>query len=189
MNTSGNTFRRAAYAISKIFRSPDPGTHKLGRNLYLRTAGIVRSQGWAARDQPQSRVATIFFERVAGQGKSRTRKSPRTLFLWQLRSLGIANAPLFSEMAGVTFQDVIVHVEPLTRSLLFHELVHCVQYTHLGLEGFAEHYVRGFLDGGLHEEIPLEKQAYELEARFNADPDARFSVEADVLRRLKLKQL
>lgn len=92
-------------------------------------------------------------------------------------------------MAGVTFQDVIVHAEPLTRALLFHELVHSVQYTHLGLHGFAEHYVRGLLSGGSYQEIPLEKQAYELEARFDADPDERFSVEADVLGRLKLKQL
>lgn len=110
-------------------------------------------------------------------------------FYRQLRGLGITNAPQFSEMAGVTFHDVIVHVEPLTRSLLFHELVHAVQYTHLGLKGFAKHYVRGFLSGGSYEEIPLEKQAYELEARFDTDPDEPFSVEADVLRRLKLKQL
>jgi len=41
-------------------------------------------------------------------------------------------------MAGITFQDVIVHVEPLQTSLLFHELVHAVQYKHLGLQGFAE---------------------------------------------------
>ncbi|HET6175926.1 MAG TPA: hypothetical protein VFE61_03265 [Candidatus Sulfotelmatobacter sp.] len=42
-------------------------------------------------------------------------------FYSQLRAMGIRNAPPFSEMAGVTFQDVVVHVELLTRSLLFHE--------------------------------------------------------------------
>lgn len=91
-------------------------------------------------------------------------------------------------MAGITFQDVVVHVEPLTRSLLFHELVHAVQYIHLGLPGFAELYVRGFLSGGSYEEIPLEKQAYELEARFAGNPTEHFSVDADVRRRLKLRQ-
>jgi hypothetical protein len=48
--------------------------------------------------------------------------------------------------------------------------VHAVQYWQLGLQGFAEHYVRGFLSGGSYEEIPLEKQAYELEGRLVKDP-------------------
>jgi hypothetical protein len=53
-------------------------------------------------------------------------------FYSQLTAMGIRNAPAFSDMAGITFQDVIVHVEPLTLPLLFHELVHAVQYKHLG---------------------------------------------------------
>jgi hypothetical protein len=110
-------------------------------------------------------------------------------FYRQLKSLGITNAPPFSEMAGITFQDVVVHAEPLTHSLLFHELVHAVQYSHLGLRGFAEHYVRGFLSGGSYEQIPLEKQAYELEGRFARNPAEPFSVDTDVQRRLKLRRL
>jgi hypothetical protein len=110
-------------------------------------------------------------------------------FYPQLRGLGITNAPPFSDMAGITFQDVVVHAGPLTRPLLFHELVHAVQYKHLGLLGFAEHYVRGFLSGGSYEEIPLEKQAYELEGRFVNNPAEQFSVDADVRQRLKLQQL
>jgi hypothetical protein len=110
-------------------------------------------------------------------------------FYRQLRGLGIVNAPPFSDMAGITFQDVVVHAEPLTRSLLFHELVHAVQYSRLGISGFAEHYVRGFLSGGSYEEIPLEKQAYELEGRFASNPAEQFSVDADVRQRLRLQQL
>lgn len=110
-------------------------------------------------------------------------------FYPQLRSLGMRNAPAFSEMAGITFQNVIVHVDSLSRTLLFHELVHAVQYKHLGLEGFAQRYVRGFLSGGSYEEIPLEKQAYELEAKFATNPDRIFSVEAAVLTRIQLHQL
>jgi len=110
-------------------------------------------------------------------------------FYRQLRGMGIRNAPAFSDMAGITFQDVVVHVEPLTRRLLFHELVHAVQYVHLGLQGFAELYVRGFLSGGSYEEIPLEKQAYELEGRFASNPAEQFSVDADVRKRLKSRQL
>jgi hypothetical protein len=109
-------------------------------------------------------------------------------FYPQLRSLGIHNMPAFSELAGITFVDIVVHVAPLARSLLFHELVHVVQYRHLGVAGFADLYVRGFLNGGSYEEIPLEKQAYELEERFAQNGDA-FSVDEDVQRRRKLGQL
>jgi hypothetical protein len=98
-------------------------------------------------------------------------------FYSQLREMGIRNPPAFSDMAGITFQDVVVHAEPLTAALLFHELVHALQYKHLGLRGFAERYVRGFLTGGSYEEIPLEKQAYSLENDFVRDPSAVFSVE------------
>jgi hypothetical protein len=101
-------------------------------------------------------------------------------FYSTLRLLGIRNAPPFSDMAGITFEDVVVHVEPLTTALLFHELVHAVQYKHLGLHGFAERYVRGFLTGGSYEEIPLERQAYSLEDRFVRDPSIVFCVEDDV---------
>jgi len=109
-------------------------------------------------------------------------------FYAQLRSLGIRNMPAFSDLAGITFVDVVVHTQPLTRPLLFHELVHVVQYRHLGVAGFAELYVRGFLTGGSYEEIPLEKQTYELEERFMQNDEA-FSVDEDVQRRRKLSQL
>lgn len=108
-------------------------------------------------------------------------------FYPQLPILGIRNAPPFSDMAGITFQDVVVHVEPLTLPLLFHELVHAVQYKHLGLQGFADAYVRGFLTGGSYEEIPLEKQAYELEGKFSATSAATFSVEDDVRNKIRSK--
>jgi hypothetical protein len=115
-------------------------------------------------------------------------RAPQPAFYQQLRAMGIGNAPAFSGMAGVTFQDVVVHVEALTIPLLFHELVHAVQYKHLGLQGFADAYVRGFLTGGSYEEIPLEKQAYELEARFSEDSAAMFSVENDVRGRIQAKR-
>jgi hypothetical protein len=104
-------------------------------------------------------------------------------FYPRLRNLGIHNAPPFSEMGAITFQDLILHVEPLSRSLLFHELVHVVQYKHLGLKGFSQKYVMGFLAGGSYEEIPLERNAYDLEATFSSKPEATFSVEQDVKER------
>jgi|CZKD01.1.fsa_nt_gi hypothetical protein len=115
-------------------------------------------------------------------------RAPEPPFYPQLRALGIRNALPFSDMAGITFQDVTVHVEPFTLPLLFHELVHAVQYKHLGLQGFADAYVRGFLTGGSYEEIPLEKQAYELEGKFSANSAATFSVEDDVRDRIRAKR-
>jgi len=109
-------------------------------------------------------------------------------FYRHLSALGIGNAPPFSAMAAVTFQDVVLHLEALTPGLLFHELVHAVQYRHLGLEGFAERYVNGFLRGGSYLGIPLEKQAYELEARFRAKPAEGFSVEQDVSERIRRRE-
>jgi len=116
-------------------------------------------------------------------------RAPEPGFYTLARMMGIRNVPSFSDMAGITFQDVVVHVEPLSVQLLFHELVHAVQYKHLGLDGFASRYVRGFLSGGSYEEIPLEKQAYELEGRFAANSAAAFSVEDDVKQRIQLNQL
>jgi hypothetical protein len=116
-------------------------------------------------------------------------QAPEPSFYPQLRALGIHNAPPFSDMAGITFQDVVVHVEPLTLPLLFHELVHAVQYKYLGLQGFADAYVRGFLTGGSYEAIPLEEQAYELEGKFTANSAETFSVEDDVRNRIRAKRL
>ena len=73
-----------------------------------------------------------------------------------------------------------------SRKRFFSTNASAVQYKHLGLQGFAEHYVRGFLRGGSYEEIPLEKQANELETRSAEDRDTGFSVEADVRLRMRL---
>jgi hypothetical protein len=88
--------------------------------------------------------------------------------------------PDFSEMAAITFVDTVVSHEPFTARLLFHELVHVVQYEKLGLPEFAAKYVRGFLNGGSYEAIPLERNAYELDARFAAAPTKAFSVADEV---------
>src|SRR6476660_8363236 len=123
----------------------------------------------------------LFFPKEILSGVRVTRgRASEPSFYSQLRALGIGNAPFFSDMAGITFQDVIVHVEPLTIPLLFHELVHAVQYKHLGLNGFAKRYVNGFRTGGSYEKIPLEKQAYGLEDRFARNPSMPLSVEEDV---------
>lgn len=103
-------------------------------------------------------------------------------FYTELMKMGFEarSLPDFAEMAAITFVDTVVSHVPFTSRLLFHELVHVVQYEKLGLAEFAAKYVRGFLDGGSYEAIPLEVNAHELDARFDAAPTRPFSVEAEV---------
>jgi hypothetical protein len=83
-------------------------------------------------------------------------------------------------VAAITFDHLIAvrEAEPCS-SLLFHELVHVVQYRLLGTATFARLYVQGFLETGSYEEIPLERCAWTLEERF-ARGGAPFSVESAV---------
>lgn len=101
-------------------------------------------------------------------------------FYTMLQSLGFSNLPDFAHMAAVTFKDVVASHEPFSDGLLFHEFVHVEQYRQLGVPRFAELYVRGFLNGGGYDGIPLEINAYDLGSRFEGYPDRPFSVEAEV---------
>jgi hypothetical protein len=107
---------------------------------------------------------------------------PNPDFYPMLRSLGFRNLPDQSGMAAITFCDVVVSHEPFSDGLLFHELVHVEQYRQLGIPHFADLYVRGFLNGGSYEAIPLERNAYSLEDRFRREPRRGFSVKQEVAR-------
>lgn len=93
------------------------------------------------------------------------------------KMMGIRNLPDFADMVAITFVDVIVSHQEFTNALLFHELVHVAQYTQMDLKEFAERFVKGFIQGGSYEEIPLEKQAHALEDRFSQNPAQIFSVD------------
>jgi hypothetical protein len=101
-------------------------------------------------------------------------------FYPMLRSFGFKNLPDQSTMGAITFSDVVVSHEPFSIGLLFHELVHVEQYRQLGIPRFSEFYVRGFLNGGSYQAIPLEVNAYTLGGRFESDPRRMFSVEDEV---------
>jgi hypothetical protein len=103
-------------------------------------------------------------------------------FYPELQKMGFEpdSLPDFSLMTAITFVDTVVSHEAFTANLLFHELVHVVQYAKLGLKEFTAKYVRGFLNGGSYEAIPLEVNAYELDARFAQAPAKIFSVDAAV---------
>lgn len=79
----------------------------------------------------------------------------------------------FARMQGITYVDTVVISDryvpgPMSTGLVFHELVHVVQYDVLGTREFVRRYVQGWVDGGYrYEAIPLERTAYELQRRFH----------------------
>ena len=85
---------------------------------------------------------------------------------------------------AITFEDVIACRAGMNASLLFHELVHVVQYRVLGVREFARQYISGFLDTRSYSEIPLERIAFELQSRFETDAQ-QFDVELQVRRSLR----
>jgi hypothetical protein len=146
------------------------------RELYAaRTSALpadlrVQMNGFFRPDMLNStRVVVLQNERVANPD-----------FYPMLQELGFQNLPDFQMMAAVTFNDNIVSHEPFTSPLLFHELVHVDQYRQLGVERFADLYVRGFLSGGGYEGIPLEINAYGLEGIFRNTPHRPLSIENEV---------
>ena len=97
----------------------------------------------------------------------------------------------FSGMAAITYVDTILVVDSFLSEpaggLIFHELVHAVQYDLLGPDKFVELYILGWFNQGFnYAAIPLEMDAYELQNRYEADPGEPFSVSAEVSRSLEL---
>lgn len=90
--------------------------------------------------------------------------------------------------AAITFDAVIACRECPTISLLFHELVHTVQYRLLGVPVFARQYVSGFLATKRYRDIPLERCAFDLQSRFETQVDA-FDVEAEIAKWLEQNRL
>jgi hypothetical protein len=101
-------------------------------------------------------------------------------FYPMLRNLGFNNLPDQSTMGAITFSDVVVSHGAFSDGLLFHELAHVEQYRQLGIPRFSEFYLRGFLNGGSYEAIPLEVNAYTLGGRVDSEPRRMFSVEDEV---------
>jgi hypothetical protein len=150
-----------------------------------RQRGSFRRRAAPLRQTQKTIMASFFPESTLNSARIvmlRVIRVGNPLFYEELVQMGFewGSMPDFDLMAAVTFLDTIVSHEPFTIELLFHELVHVVQYEKLGLAGFAAKYVRGFLGGGSYEAIPLEMNAYQLDARFAAAPTKPFSVGAEV---------
>jgi hypothetical protein len=117
----------------------------------------------------ESRLLVLQGERVANPD-----------FYPMLKTLGFNNSPDQSRMGASTLSDMVVSHEAFSNGLLFHEPVHGEQYRQLGIPRFSELYVRGFLNFGSYEAIPLEVNAYTLGGRFESDPQRVFSVENEL---------
>lgn len=112
-------------------------------------------------------------------------------FYAALSGLGLGVPLDFRRMTGITFMDTIaISKRFLPQSpqelleLLFHEMVHVVQYSVLGVQRFVSEYVYGWAKSGeRYQAIPLEVQAYQLQSRFSAKFPTAFSVENEVLAR------
>jgi hypothetical protein len=93
---------------------------------------------------------------------------PDPPFYSQLLRLGL-DFPRPAMTSAITLDYLIASRAPMSLSLLFHELVHVVQFRLLGVKLFSRLYLRGFLSGGSYYGIPLERCAFELGRRFETD--------------------
>jgi hypothetical protein len=146
------------------------------RDRYLPAAVLLS-------DQQKASMAGFFQSELLDAARLMVLRGERVAnpeFYPMLSSMGFTNLPDQSTMAAVTFVDTVVAHMPFNDDLLFHELVHVEQYYQLGVSGFSDLYVRGFLDGGGYEGIPLEQNAYLLGARYAQNRAGSFSVADDV---------
>ena len=105
---------------------------------------------------------------------------PNPSFYSDAQALGVANLPSLPHLASLTFVDVVVFNDGISERTLFHGLVHAAQLQVLGLDRYAELFVRGFLRTGSHVTVPLETHAFALDSRFVKDSEGFFSVEEQI---------
>jgi hypothetical protein len=86
----------------------------------------------------------------------------------------------FRHMPDIAHPRLVIFQEKLSPRLLFHGMVHVMQYAVLGLERYLELYVRAFLHTGNYAAVPLEVQAFQLDRQYTENPSREFSVEAEV---------
>ena len=103
------------------------------------------------------------------------RRLPNPPFYEEAKTF-LANLPDLTHMASLTFLDVVVFNEKLAERPLFHALVHAVQVQVLGVERYAELWIRGFVNTKLHFTVPLEAHAFSLESKFVVPGHESFSV-------------
>src|SRR3989338_2489182 len=103
-----------------------------------------------------------------------------------LTSFGLAEFSGFEkgDYAGITFKDTyfVNSKEVFSESLHFHELIHIVQWKHLGVEKFLIAYALGLLKYD-YQNSPFEVMAYKHQANFDSKA-VPYNVEKVVLTEL-----
>ena len=99
-----------------------------------------------------------------------------------LSAMGLSDFANFEvqPMSGITYRETyfLVPNAAADESVHFHELVHVIQWQVLGARDFLLLYAAGLIEHD-YESSPLEKMAYEHQARFDAG-QGTYSVEAEV---------
>jgi hypothetical protein len=110
---------------------------------------------------------------------------PNPSFFSSLSQFGLPVPWDFSSEPSLAVMDTIFLSTPLTPkdrrlSVLFHECVHLQQFQVLGLTRLVSRYIDGLFENGFnYGKLPMERQAHELQFRFDAGLKA-FSVEREV---------
>ncbi len=149
-----------------------------GRERYLPQSQALSSQQIATFSPyfPEALLKRIRVTELNGA------RLPEPELVVKAREMGFTNLPDLPHMESLTFIDLVVFNEQLTERALFHSLVHLVQIQAVGLERYAELWVRGFLRTRAHFTVPLEVHAFSLASRFARPEPEKFSVEDEVLR-------
>ncbi len=98
------------------------------------------------------------------------------------RRNGLQHLPDLAHKAAVTFLNVVVFNEKFASRDLFHGLVQAVQVEVMGINEFADLFVRRFLQVRSYFLVPLNAHAFSLDAKFASNPERGFSVEEEVRR-------
>ncbi len=147
------------------------------RDYYLPVAGPVRGP---YRNRMRQYFAPALLERIRVIELQGARvRVPE--FFKTVRALGL-DPPEITHMDSITYLDVVAFNQALSERALFHALVHVVQIDLLGLQRYAELWVRGFLKARTHFTVPLEVHAFTLTSKFLQPAVESFSVEDHVLR-------
>jgi hypothetical protein len=146
------------------------------------------------RCRPDSRpVAELEFKRLGNFYSPETLQRARCVVTNKvpvppLTALGLPGFEDFENGAplGITYGDLyfVQAWRSGDESLHFHELVHTIQWNHLGPEKFLAEYALGYLNAGVYERNPLERIAYALQERFE-DGERIFQAEPLVVRHLE----
>jgi hypothetical protein len=146
------------------------------REIYLRASEPLAPE-W--RTAVQAHFSKSLLESVRTVVLKGARIPPPP-FYSEAIALSAGSFPDFVHLASVTYLDIIVFHDEIGLRTLFHGLVHVAQIAILGLDRYTSLYVRGFVKTRSWIAIPLEAQAYQLDARFAMSPSTAFSVEGEI---------